>query len=429
MGASGNTYIKTPNLDRFASEGISFDNMFSQYPLCGPSRACFVTGQYPTTHGARYNGPGVHPYSPKLASILNENGYRTGMVGIVDLEPRDGKYHGYDEYIYKNQYNKWAIERGVADPNSWQRNMGDYKKAGKHCYGSLDYPSEYHFSSWVIERTIELIDEWKNDEQPFFIWVGDRMPHPPYLVPKPYDIMYKPEDIPLHPAIDPENGEIDNIKEAIAHYYGLISLVDYNFGCLLDYLETSGLKEDTIVIYCSDHGNMIGHHGLFGKQPLYDDDAKIPFIIRCPRFENFCGSIKDLTEQIDVLPTLLDIVGIGIPDAVQGKSLIPMIKEGKPLHDAVFAIERNEWTEKKEMVRTKYWKLIYSVGGNLLFDLQNDPYEQNNLSGNPKYQGIENILKERLLRWHLETVDRTLPNLFEKEEGHKWIEKWLDPLV
>ena len=247
MGAYGNKHIQTPNMDRFAETGIRFNHMFSPYPLCGPARACYITGQYPQAHMARFNGLPVPINNPRLPRTLKENGYHTGIVGIIDLEPRKGKYHGYERYEYKNGYDKWAREHGIDDPGKWQ----SPEKA--HDYGSLDQPAEYHFSSWVAEKSMDIIEEWHDSDKPFFLRVGERIPHPPYYAPSPYDKMYDPEEIPLDPAVNPEREDYQLLKEATAMYCGLVSLVDYNFGRILNKIDELGLTENTIVIYCSDH--------------------------------------------------------------------------------------------------------------------------------------------------------------------------------
>jgi len=431
-GAYGNKVIQTPNMDWLARTGIRFDYMFSQFPLCGPSRACYMTGQYPQAHGVHFNGVPIPIYAPRLPRTLQEHGYRTGQVGLFNVEPREGRYHGYERFHYQGtEYPKWAAERGVTDP---------YPYGGKPRplseYGSLDYPAEYHAASWVAETAMSLLEDWK--DEPFYLEVNERYPHLPYVAPAPYDKMYDPEEVPIAPSVSRDREDFQAIKEMHAIYYGMISLVDYNFGRILNKIDELGLAGNTIVIFTTDHGDMLGHHDLWSKWSLYDDDARLPFIMRYPG-QPAAGMVVDgLAEQIDVMPTLLELLNVPVPRGVQGRSLVPLIEGRQGGKDAVFGYQSYEEypariRDRRQMVRTKDWKLIHMPwSGSLLFDLKNDPYEMNNLYGDPEYREVENELKERLLQWHLEAVNTTIPSLFiedQTEKANQWIRDWMDPCV
>jgi len=433
LGAYGNPVIKTPNMDRLADQGIRFDNMFSQFPLCGPSRACFSTGQYPQTHLAQFNGLPVPMENPRLTRTLLEHGRHTGTIGIIDLEPRRGKYGCWEKYLYHgSHYPEWARRRGAKDPGEWRKIRKKTPLVGAgpaHDFGRIEMTDEQHFSRWVADTAIDLLDEWK--DEPFYMWVGERLPHPPYYVPAPYDTMYDPEEVIMPPSVSSERQDYGLLRQATAAYYGMVTYVDHQFGRILDRVDELGLAENTIVIYASDHGNCLGHHDLFGKMTLYDDDARLPFIMRYPGQPKAGIVVDELCEQIDFAPTVLDMCGIPAPLAMQGRSMVPVIEGRQKGRDAVFAFESN----RRQMVRTKEWKLIHTrpESESLLFDLTEDPHETFNLYGKPEYAQVEADMKNRLLSWHLETPNRTVPNTFargeEGEAARAWVEKYMDPLA
>jgi len=434
VGAYGNDVIRTPHMDALAASGVRFNGFFSQFPLCGPSRACYITGQYPQAHGVHFNGVPVPMHAPRLPRTLKEHGYRTGQVGCFNIEPREGKYHGYDIFHYQGtEYPGWAAERGVTDiyPYGGRKRPADF-------YGSLDYPAECHAANWVAETAIDVMDEMARGKQPFFLEINERYPHLPYVAPAPYDKMYDPEAVPIAPSVRRDREDFQQIKEMHAIYYGMISLVDDAFGRVLNRIDELGIADDTIVIFTTDHGDMLGHHDLWSKWALYDDDARLPFIIRYPGQPKAGMVVDELVEQIDMMPAILDLLDIPVPRGVQGRSFVPVIEGREKGKDAVFGYQGYEEVpaqirSRRQMVRTKEWKLIHMPWAeSLLFDLKNDPYEMNNLYGDPKYRDIEYELKDRLLKWHLEAADTTIPSLFiskeETEEARQWIRRYMDPL-
>jgi len=247
--------------------------------------------------------------------------------------------------------------------------------------------------------------------------------------------MYDPEKMPV-PSSVPREGTKDisyeDIKKQWAYYYGCISFVDDQFGRLLENINRLGLSDNTVVVYISDHGNLLGQHNLFGKQFLYDDDARVPFIIRYPGQPKQGIKIDALVEQVDVMPTLLDILDISIPRGVQGKSLVPLMDGKGGGREAVFGFMSNEFNApSRQMIRTKVWKLILTrpEKDSMLFDLANDPLETKNLYGKSEYREKELELKTKLLSWHLDTVDTTLPSTFHDEDAKQWVENYLEPTI
>ncbi len=434
MGCAGNPVVKTPNMDQLAADGVRFDRLYSQWPLCGPSRACFMTGQYPQANGVHFNGEIVPIHNPRMARSFQQAGYKTGLTGIVDFEPRYGKYHGYDRYVYyRDVYPDYARSHGVDDPFGWQRN---YDRAGAlkvHGSGSLDHAAELHHDAWAADVACDLMEEWK--DEPFFLRVGVRLPHPPYFAPPPYDTMYSPDEVPMADSI-PRDGILYDgkkvtyrqLQEATASYYGVTTMVDDNLGKVMRKVDELGLRDNTIFIYCSDHGNKIGHHGEMGKMTFYDDDARIPFIMRYPGRLTAGRVFDELEEQIDVMPTLLEMCGIEIPRGVQGRSMVAALRGEEKGHEYVYGYERN----RSQMICSKDWKYIHNVPteASMLFNLKEDPAEMNNLFGTPEGAEAERKLKDELLQWHLELTDNTIHNDFtEHDESVPWIQKYMDPVV
>ncbi len=431
MGAYGNEVIQTPNMDRLAARGTRFNNLFSQFPLCGPSRACFITGQYPQAHNVYFNGVPLQAHSPRLPRALQARGYRTAQVGLYNVEPREGHYHGFDIFRHQErEYPKWAAERGVTDiyPYGGRKRPADY-------YGKVDYPAEYHAASWVAETAMEVLDQVRDG--PFFLEINERYPHLPYVAPPPYDTMYDPEEVPIAPSVRRDREDFQAIREMHAIYYGMISLVDHNFGRILDKVEDLGLLENTIIVFTTDHGDMLGHHDLWSKWALYDDDARLPFIISHPGHVPAGTVLDGLAEQIDMMPTLLEMADAEIPRGVQGTSLVPMINGQSVGKDAVFAYQGygeypDRIRKRRQMVRTREWKLIHMPGAeSLLFNVAEDPCEMHNRHDDPACAEVLKTLKDRLLRWNLEAVDTTIPSLFipgESEEAKAWIRHYLDPV-
>lgn len=432
IGAYGNSVIRTPNIDRLAASGIRLNSMFSQFPLCGPSRSCFTTGQYPQAHGVHFNGVPLRPHTPRLPRALRASGYTTAHVGMFNIEPRQGDVHGYDIFRHQeNEYAKWAAERGVTDTYPYG---GEPRPNGY--YGRVDYPAEVHAANWVAETSIEVLEQISR--RPFYLEINERYPHLPYVAPAPYDTMYSPDEVPIAPSVSRDRDDFRAIQEMHAVYYGMISLVDDAFGRVLDAVERLGLLDNTVIVFTTDHGDMIGHHDLWSKWALYDDDARLPFIIRYPGQVAQGTAIDGLAEQIDMAPTLLGLAGAPVPRGMQGASLLPLLEGRSDGKDAVFGYQSYEEypakiRARRQMVRTRDWKLIHMPEGeSLLFDLRNDPYEMVNRYGDPACAAVVQELKDRLLLWHLDAVDTTVPSLFipgETEEAQEWIRRYIDPVV
>jgi len=378
LGCYGNEFVKTPNIDGIARDGVVFDNAHCTHPLCSPSRATMLTGRYIHAHGLWRNGLALKENEVTISSVLKENGYKTGLIGKAHLTP----YHG-DPKIHPEAV---QLNNGVSEEECWEywRNFnreyygfehvqlalghGDYGMYGGH-YGlwihrnhrdkvplfSQDaaleptdkrfvswksaVPLEIHSATWIADKTIEFIKE--NRDRPFFASIGFQEPHPPFNPPKPYCYMYDPADMPLPVRSDDEWKEKmprhvsfylqrdgwseiteDKEREITAHYYGLVTLVDDAVGRILNAVKEEGLEDNTIIVFTSDHGEWLGDHRLRLKGAVHTRGlTRVPMIIKWPGVAKAGLHVSAVASQVDLVSTLYDAAGVKEPYGVQGKSL------------------------------------------------------------------------------------------------------------
>jgi arylsulfatase len=459
LGAAGNAHIHTPNLDRIAKEGIRFSNAFCTNPFCMPSRASLLTGRYAHGHRCWDNGVPLEATAVTLAHRMAEAGYHTALIGKghLNVHRKTGSPESYEDW--SNPHPRWATWHGpyygfkeVYFTVGHNRSLGHYgldvmsrfpeavelfskdkalvPPTGAPRSWKSSLPVEAHASSWIGDQTLAFLD--RVGKGPFFVWVSFPDPHPSFCPPAPYCYQYDPKDIP-YPV--QQQGELDDkpphfkeffqgslvstwgdwdraspdltnvteeqYREIVAHYYGMISLVDANVGRILDRLDERGLAEDTIIIFTSDHGELLGDHFLVGKGAFhYDSLIRVPLLWRFPAFLRGGQSIHNQVSLIDIAPTLCELTGIDpLPD-VHGRSLLPLlVGEHDKVRDAVLV--EFDWRWKTNMpvrtIRTPHWKLTYYAGKPYgeLYNLQEDPNEFKNLYDEP---GYDELKKELLLQ-------------------------------
>lgn len=433
--ALGNKYAQTPNLDQLVNDGTTFTNAFCQSPVCAPSRASFLTGRYPRTTRCRQNGQSIPESEVLISKILSNAGYKCGLAGKLHLAScSDGKVEkrtddGYDPFHWshhpqpdweENEYTKWLKEKG----QDWYDLQGEKINEYVH-FGP---PSEYSQTAWCAEKTIEFINAEKG--KPWFFSFNCFDPHHPFDPPKEWFEKFDIEKMPL-PSVHPDEddakttfqkldriwahnnpGEFhveemndDDRKKVYAAYMAMVSLIDDQVGRILDALRESGQEENTLVVFMSDHGEMLGDHGIYFKGPhFYDCQMRVPLIMKWPG-GNFSHNrrVNGLIELVDLMPTFLDAAGLEIPNAVQGKSLLPLLQGNQDeslCRDHVYAEYYNAWTHKEAygtMLRTKEWKIVVYHGTSQgeFYDLKEDPEEFFNLWDSPNYQEVKHefILK------------------------------------
>jgi arylsulfatase len=412
--ALGNLSIRTPHIDRLASEGVAFTHAFCQSPICTPSRASFLTGMYPSTVHGCTNGNAVWSgAAPLVSKILSGAGYDTALVGKLHLAGAAGRIEprgddGYRVFEWSHHpHNDWPQGHAYAD---WLRSQGFDPDLVKKRPEQL--PSRLHQTMWCATRACSFIEDQLRE--PWLISVNPFHPHPPFDPPAEYVQRYAPSAMPgalfresdlaaqsLLGNVDFQTGarrpEEINTRQVQAAYYAMIEQIDDAVGIMLGALERAGQRERTIVIFTSDHGEMLGDHGLMMKGcRFYEGLVRVPLIISWPGHVAG-GLVSDaMVELIDIMPSLLDACSLPVPERVQGRSLLPILAGRADPHrhrdtvrseysrvlnpEAPDAKGRFEGTYAT-MIRDRRYKLIvyhgHAVGE--LFDLANDPGEFDNL--------------------------------------------------
>jgi arylsulfatase len=452
LGANGNRLIRTPNLDALASESVNFTHAYVQAPVCVPSRISYFTGRYPHSHKNRVNYTPAGP-QPFLQSILKDNGYQTGSVGKLHFYPPTSEHarsSGFDRVLLHDgvaatdRYSDYVRWRKAHDPRASipETETDQRVEPGGNPYrAAIQY--EYTPTHWVGEQTIAMLREFARAPKPFFLFSSFFKPHSPFQVPAPYDSMYNGVEIPLPRRVSLEEIQRlplpvqrlilrgrpeytippERLQWVYRSYYAAVSMVDYEVGRILGALSASGRSRDTIVIFAADHGAQLLEHGLMDKNVFFESSVRTPFLMRYPG-RIVAQKQGSLVEMVDVLPTILELCGIPIADAVQGRSFAALATGRSAVyHPREIVFSENIIPEvitggsvdmpfipgqgvagirhpDAKMVRTSNWKLNYYSGQGLeLYDMRNDPGEMRNLAGDPAYRSTVCDLEQELLDW------------------------------
>ena len=405
--ALGNEHIRTPNIDRLCMEGVAFTHAHCQNPICTPSRASFLTGMYPRYLNACTNGnESWQDEAPLVTKTLAGAGYDCGLAGKFHLsaahnriEPRpddgyrvfDWSHHPHDSWPQGHAYNDWLKSQGV-DHDTTKQRLGHI-------------PAEFHQTTWCADRAIDFMQEERS--RPWLFSFNCFDPHPPLDPPLDYLNRFDLDALPLPRLTDgmlqeearlaaagvnfqsqPRRIPADKARLNLAQYWAMIELIDENVGRMLTALEESGQRENTVVIFTSDHGHMTGDHGLVNKGcRFYEGLVRVPLILSSPgRFQSDLRS-DALVELVDIAPTLLELAGLQAPDGMHGRSLLPILT-GEAAPDSHRESVRCSYTETLQgprswgtMIRDRRYKLInyHGAGMGQLFDLDADPAENRNL--------------------------------------------------
>ncbi|MCD1635812.1 sulfatase-like hydrolase/transferase [Martelella mediterranea] len=452
LGCAGNPAISTPNLDRLAAEGAMFRSCYAQNPICSPSRASFATGLYPHAHGLWANGVELPEDRTMVSRSLAGAGYDCGMAGKQHLAPcangpEPRREDGYRVYKWshdpihrsaENAFHRWLEDN---HPDIWSRigdTSGATAEAGNIAKGATAVdvlPVEAHYSHWIAEEVIAFIGERR--DAPFYFMANFFDPHHPFGAPAPFRALYDaknlpgpvggPEELETKPLVQSEyhrksyGGQApgfaeytpEELREARAGYFAMVSMIDAEVGRILEALEASGQRENTIVIFSSDHGEMLGDHGIMLKGPmLYDALVRVPLIVRWPGQIAPGQRREEIVQLIDLTATLLEAAGAGDAQQVQGESLLPMLCGGDATdwRDWALAEYRDSGHSATPpvfttMLREKHMKLVVWHGAPTtqrprdgeLYDLGRDPTEQTNLYNDPAYRLERERMKDSLL--------------------------------
>ena len=427
LGFAGNPSILTPGLNEISSCGVRYTNAYSECPVCIPARRTLMSGQSPRTHGDRvFNDKLRMPDVTTMAQAFRNAGYQADAVGKLHVHPQRDRI-GFDSVLLDDEGRpQW----GTID--DYDIYLGDQGLAGRqfdHGMSNNQYhwrpwhlAEEHHPTSWA-GRSMARVIKRRDPEKPAFWYLGFRHPHPPLVPPQAYVDLYNKVDIG-EPYVGDWVKETDNlpfaisalhnrtnlytneqIHEARRAFYGLCTQIDHQIRYLIGTLRLEGLLDDTIILFTSDHGDMLGNHDMVAKRVFYESSANIPIILM-PNKGNLRvleGVIDDrLVGFADVMPTLLDLCEIETPNTVDGISMI-----GEQRRKYIYG-ECGEDDHATRMIRDQRYKLIYYPVGNhfQLFDLENDPQELSDLA-NDQNQSDQLIRMKALLISELYGSDLT----------------------
>ncbi len=429
LGCYGHPLVKSPNIDRLASQGITFANAYCQFPLSSPSRSSILTGYRPDktrvfdlTYHFRQDLPDI----TTLPQLFKNNGYFVARVGKMYHygNPGDIGTNGLDDRI------SWTERINPAGRDKTALEIDVINYTPKRGLGSaMAYLSDKdgkdfeHTDGKVATEAIALMERYKDET--FFIAAGFYKPHCPWITPSEYFDLYKPEQMTL-PEISSETPKSypelalastnpwpyfgissDQALECVLAYYAAISFVDAQIGKLLDAVKSLGLEDNTIIVFWSDHGYHLGEHGLWFKQSCFEESAKVPLIISVPGSANTGQTCSRTVELVDVYPTLAELTGLTPPADLEGNSLVKLLEKpnARWKHPAFTQVQRG--TTPGHSVRTGKWRYTewgFGEKGMELYDETSDPHELNNLASDPAYAGVVKKMKALLKEIHLVPV-------------------------
>ncbi|MFT5115932.1 MAG: choline-sulfatase [Parasphingorhabdus sp.] len=431
LSAYGHKLVKTPNLDRLAERGTVFENAYCNFPLCVPSRASMLAGRYANSISMWDNAIEMPASVPTLAHSLRELDYHTVLCGKMHFIGPD-QVHGFNERITTDIYPSnfaWTPDWIVGERyRPTGINMRAVVDAGQ-CVRSLqiDYDEEVEFAGQ--QKLYDLARF--NKEKPWLLWVSFTHPHSPFITTGRYWDQYDHDsvDMPAVPTMSVEEmdtmsrwlfhahgGDLhditdEHIRNARHAYYGMCTYIDDKVGRLLDTLDEVGLEDDTVIVFTSDHGEMLGERGQWFKQSFHEWSVRVPLIVSMPG-ESVRDRVNELVSLVDLMPTFTDIASNGnSPESIipmDGHSLLPLLQSGADWDNQVISEYTGEGVcAPCRMIRRDDMKFIYTHGHpDLMFDLKQDPLEVNNLVSNAAYAEIEASLKAEVLAgWNPQTIN------------------------
>jgi arylsulfatase A-like enzyme len=491
LSALGHPCLKTPNLDRLARDGVLFQRHYAQATPCGPGRASLYTGLYLHNHRAVANGTPLDARHTNVALEARKVGHEPVLFGYTDISP-DPRVHvpgdpalsSYEELLpgmtpvvwLKDDQLSWLADlkaKGYEVPpgeNEVFRPKADFPGAAERgpTYAPARYRAEDSNSAFLTGEAIKYISVRR--EKPWFVHVSYLAPHPPFVAPEPYHALYDPAEVP--PPLRAANPESEaeqhpwlgyylfnqkgagytvgvtgadslslseaDLRQVRATYYGMMSEVDAQVGRLIDHLKSTGEYERTLIVFVSDHGEQLGDHWLFAKYGYFDQSFQIPLIVRDPR-RSADGArgrvVSAFTENVDVMPTIVDWLGGAVPAECDGESLLPFCRGETDLgwrREAHWAYDFRDVVEQKferalgltsdqctmNVIRGERYKYVhFTTLPPLFFDLEEDPAEFRNLADDPAYRDLVLEYAQKMLSWRMAHEERRLSNTLLAPSG------------
>lgn len=437
LGCYGDPLAKTPNLDKLAARGVRFEKAYCTFPLCGPSRNSFLTGLYPNSSGIVENSQIFRQTIPKHVSLpqaFRQAGYlavRIGKLYHYNVPNSIGTDGHDDPGSWEMEINPAGVDRLEEQPKIFSLTPGQFgatlswyaspKSDEHHTDGKIAADAE-----WVLERCA------KQKDRPFFLAVGFFRPHTPYVSPKaPYFDMYAEDKMPLVTGVKEDQADVpaaalmsqkkeqntmtdQQRRQALQAYYASISFMDAQVGKVIKALDRLGLAEDTIIVFTSDHGYLMGEHGLYQKMSLFEGSVHVPLMMVAPGVTPRGAVARSPVSHLDLYPTLTELAGVKAPANIQGQSLVPMLKDvsvkgrGWALTQVMRGnVARPGITPKAGAaksffgysLRTDRWRYTEWDGGKQgreLYDHEKDPKELTNLAELPEHASTIADLSQKL---------------------------------
>jgi len=417
LGHRGNPDVRTPTLAEFADEGTAVEHACTPKPMCTPARASLLTGTLPHQHRVLYNQLRLPAECTTIAESLRDSGYRTGYIGKWHL---DGENSLYVPPERRQGFSYWK---------GFNTTSHDYWGGQPHfdADGNVEWEEGYQ-PAIQADITREFLAGHGADDEPFFLTLSWGPPHPPSGgwdqtdPPEEYAAMYDPDELELRPNV-PESGihrrahlpgiDREQVRADLADYYAYITSLDDLLADILAELDERGLAEETIVVFTSDHGEMVGSHGRHNKGDPYAESINVPLLVRYPGEVPAGRRSEAVASLVDLMPTLLSFCGVDTPAAVQGRDLSGHLRDDPDatIPDSAYVegwrVENDipdqadwgPWGQPWRLLRTRRYMLTVdrSLETQLLFDLDEDPYQLENLAGDPDHADTERELREALI--------------------------------
>lgn len=484
LGVAGHPVVQTPNVDELARQGVTFLRHYAGSAPCSPARACLYTGLYQMTNRVCRNGSPMDNRHDTIARAARRAGYDPTLFGYTDVSPDPRRLHPNDPFLKSYEGVLPGFTTRLLLPEhqkpwlSWLKARGNDVSMGSpaiHVPPGFDgrptlappvYSKDETETAFVAGEFIRWLGE-QEAETPWFAHVSFIRPHPPFVVPEPYNRMYEGADVgtfaragdrsadasihPLHAAaldltglehfLPGAAGKVadlsdDEFRLIRTIYLGMISEVDAQLGRIWQALADANAWDDTIIVLTSDHAEMMGDHLTLGKGGFFDGSYHIPLVVRDPRRESARGDkVERFTEAVDIMPTLIEMMGMEIPPHLDGQSLAPFLDGRDPSwrdaahweHDfrsvdsgrmeARFGVDSRGLN--LAVIRTDTHKYVHFGGGMppVLFDLTQDPGETRNVANDPAHAGIRLEMAERMLEWRARHLDQSLALSALTEDG------------
>jgi arylsulfatase A-like enzyme len=440
----GNNQIIAPNLNRLAEQSAAFSRYYVSQPVCTPSRGSLLTGLYPHTHGSVNNNVALNPSLPVLVEMFQDKDYATAYFGKWHLGDELCPQHGFQEFeSIEDDYTTLSTKSCAREYSGYFRFLaGQGLKPDHKGLYSRDFanqvPKELSKPAYLASQAVQFLE--RHQRQPWVMYVSFLDPHTPFHSVN--DALYSPADmdVPKSFSADPDVTELErtkairadqlrarhselataeSLREAKAHYWGKITLVDEMVGRILARLEALSLVENTLIVFTTDHGEMMGDHRLMYKSVMYEEAVKVPLLLQIPWRKSQPPRIHKPVAQVDVVPTLLELMGQPLPRHLQGFSWASFLLEGRELPERNVMLEWNGpplpgQKSDPELLRTiitpQGWKMNLAPAGiGELFHLNNDPAEMVNLFYRQESLGIIHRLAAEINLWQRSTGDTMIP--------------------